>query len=220
MSSFDLGNTVNSLANGICNAPFIGGVIASPIFTALFLVAFIVVIIMIIYKLNFKNLSDRKGIRAFLYILVASTSILFVHYYAVKEKLQATIDKTASQTVFENIQQGKQYTQNATPVTPRIIGGDVPAEDDESGSESEESEASESEVSEVRSDRHRRHREPERAARHAHVSRESRAPAPAPAVNIVDLSRSKRRTDGGKLTHENVNLFNLVKPKHNHKNKK
>jgi hypothetical protein len=115
---FDLGATVNSAADWLCSAPIVRSVINNPIFTALLVTALAAIIIMALYGSRLKGTGFKRGARAFLYVFMAVTAVLFVHHYAVMRCARREATQKGVRDVFSSIQQSRQSGLPGVPIMP------------------------------------------------------------------------------------------------------
>jgi hypothetical protein len=144
MSGLDLGAAVNGAADWLCSAPIIRSVANNPMFTALLVTALGAIIMMALYHNQMKGAGLKRGARAFVYVFLVVTAVLFVHHYAVTRCARQDAAQKAVRDVFSSIQQsrvsgmpgmisvmpGEEVSHAATPAVPaaptsRVTGGDV-----------------------------------------------------------------------------------------------
>jgi hypothetical protein len=120
---FDLGATVNSAADWVCNAPLVRGIVRNPIYTALLVTALAAIVAMALYGNQIRKAGLKRGARALLYMLLSATAVLFVHHSAVSSAARDAADQKDVRTVFASIQQSR----DAGTTTPGSQPGSQPA---------------------------------------------------------------------------------------------
>jgi hypothetical protein len=119
MSGFDLGGAINGTAEWACNAPIIRTVVNNPIFTALLITALVVIVIMALYHYQIKQAGAKKAVKAFLYVFLLVTAVMFVHHYAVMRSARDAASQKGVRDVFSSIEQSRLGgAAGATPVIP------------------------------------------------------------------------------------------------------
>jgi hypothetical protein len=113
---FDLGSTVNAAADWLCSAPIVRSVINNPIFTALLVTALAAIVILALYNHRLKGTGFKRGARAFIYVFLVVTAVLFVHHYAVMRCARREATQKGVRDVFSGIQQSRQSGMPSIPV--------------------------------------------------------------------------------------------------------
>jgi hypothetical protein len=103
----NIGSGVNSAAEWVSTRPIIGPCISNPVFMALFLTALVVVILMAMYHNTIKKAGWHKGLRAFVFILIAMATMLFLHYYAVRRVARASVAEGGRRDIFSSIEEAR-----------------------------------------------------------------------------------------------------------------
>lgn len=140
MSSFNIGGTVNSAADWLCNAPVIRGIVNNPIFTALLITALISIVVMSLYHYQIKRLGIKRGVRAILYTFFIVTAVTFVHHYAVVNITRERYQQKGVLDIHSSIRHS-QISGSSVPVYPMVYGrgadpisgGDDPIADSDKG---------------------------------------------------------------------------------------
>jgi len=119
MSGFDLGGAINASADWVCNAPVIRGIVSNPVFTALLITALVAVVVMALYHYQVKSAGTKKAVKAFLYVFLLVTAVMFVHHYAVMRSARDAAAQKGVRDVFSSIQQSRESSFGAAvPVVP------------------------------------------------------------------------------------------------------
>ena len=125
--AFDLGSSINSATSWVSSSPIIGAVVVNPFYTALLLTALSMIIIISVYPALKKN-QTSDGLRAFIYMFIASLIVLFIHYYALKASLTDNYSQQGVREVFSSIQTSQMLqptdfqSLNAQPTGFQVVG--------------------------------------------------------------------------------------------------
>lgn len=98
---YDLGESINNFTNWIINDTFLSYIFKNPFASSILLV----IVIFIILSINYDNLF-KKGPRLFksaIYLTIAITAFLFIHYTAVKNKISMIHGGSEEKQLMENI---------------------------------------------------------------------------------------------------------------------
>lgn len=118
--TLSLGGAVNSAAGWACNAPFVRTVVNNPLFTALLVSALVVVILFALCRGTFGRESKKGMLRAFIYILLATTVVLFIHHKAVVDCERGAARMQGTREVFSSIQSSQELGgYDPVPIVPR-----------------------------------------------------------------------------------------------------
>lgn len=98
-----LSQTINNIADWICGRSLIGTVISNSFLAALLLTAIVFIIIYAIYSKPLKQLGGKKMLRMGIYLLIAICTFLFVHYYAVRRRINGEINGEKTKDMFAAI---------------------------------------------------------------------------------------------------------------------
>lgn len=115
---FDLGATVNAAADWLCSAPIVRSVINNPIFTALLITALAAIIVLALYNHQLKGSGFKRGARAFIYVFLVGTAVLFVHHYAVVRCARRDAAQKGVRDVFSGIRQSRESGVPGISVMP------------------------------------------------------------------------------------------------------
>lgn len=105
---FDLGSSVNSMADWVCNASVVRGIVSNPVFTALLITALIVIVLMGLYRYPIKRSGTKRAVRALIYIFLLCTAVMFVHHCAVMNYAQDFASQKGVREVFSSIQNSQE----------------------------------------------------------------------------------------------------------------
>lgn len=103
MPGFDIGNSVNSVADWFCRAPIVKTVVSSPIYTSLLITAMITIILMAMYQYEIREKGFKLAARTVLCILFVTTSVMFVHHYCVSRAANDSASQNGIRGIFNNI---------------------------------------------------------------------------------------------------------------------
>ena len=98
---YDLGESINNFTNWIINDTFLAYIFKNPFASSILLV----IVIFIILSINYDNLF-KKGPRLFksaIYLTIAITAFLFIHYAAVKNKINMVHGGLEEKQLIDNI---------------------------------------------------------------------------------------------------------------------
>ena len=98
---YDLGESINNFTNWIINDTFLSYIFKNPFASSILLV----IVIFIILSINYDNLF-KKGPRLFksaIYLTIAITAFLFIHYTAVKNKINMIHGGMEEKQLIDNI---------------------------------------------------------------------------------------------------------------------
>jgi hypothetical protein len=82
---FELGGALRGGAEWTCGSPLLYGVLRNPVFTAALITALALVIIFALYRAELKRSGWQLGVKTAFWVLVATSAVVFVHYYALEK---------------------------------------------------------------------------------------------------------------------------------------
>jgi len=82
---FELGGTLRGGAEWTCGRPLFYGVLRNPVFTAALITALALVIVFALYRSELKRSGWQLGVKTGFWVLVATSAVVFVHYYALEK---------------------------------------------------------------------------------------------------------------------------------------
>jgi hypothetical protein len=85
----DIGESVNRAANWLATSPVLKTLLGSALLAALLLTLVALIVVTAVYKVPLRG---RQGIRAGLYLYIASAALLYAHYYAQRRRFEADAD--------------------------------------------------------------------------------------------------------------------------------
>lgn len=117
---FEVATAVNGIADKICNNPLVSSVVYNPIFMALLVSCIVVVIVLAMYYNKFKSQGWKKAARLFIFLLISTSALIFVHHYAVCRKTRMDMSRRDIADVFQGIEQSRRFEGSNTPVVPAV----------------------------------------------------------------------------------------------------
>jgi len=114
--TFEVGKTFNAGAGWVCSSPIVYNTLSNPVITALLITALTMIIV---YAMNAEALKEtpwRRRIKTGLWVLLAVSGGVFVHYYAMRRHAQETSGNKGLQSVMESIHQSSAIGTARFPV--------------------------------------------------------------------------------------------------------
>ncbi len=122
---FDAGHTLDRMASWLCSSSIVNTVIGNPIFTALLITALAVIVIMSVLHYSVRNTGWKRITRMSIYLLLVVSAVIFVHHYAVLNRMKTETMMQNSRDVFQSL--GTVQGRGEHPVLPQsttAVGGD------------------------------------------------------------------------------------------------
>jgi hypothetical protein len=121
---FDINHTLDRISSWLCSSPMVNAIIGNPIFTALLITALAVVVIMGVLHYSVRNAGWKKIARVSIYLLLVVSAVVFVHHYAVLNRMRTESIMQNSRDVFQSL--GTVQGRGEHPVLPQTmaVGGD------------------------------------------------------------------------------------------------
>lgn len=85
----DIGESVNRAADWLATSPVLKTLLGSALLAALLLTLVALIVVTSVYKVPLRG---RPGVRAGLYLYVASAALLYAHYYAQRRRFESDAD--------------------------------------------------------------------------------------------------------------------------------
>ena len=96
----ELGKTFHGGAEWLCSSSLVSGLVRNPIFTALLIT---VITCIIIFALLSPKTSWRLRLKTGFWLLLATSLVVFVHYYALERDLKKRNAQTGVRTIVDSI---------------------------------------------------------------------------------------------------------------------
>jgi hypothetical protein len=119
---FDLGRSFNGGAEWLCDSKIVGGALSNPVITALLITALALIIVHVMYKKRLKGTGWQRGVKTAFWLVIGVSALVFVHYYALKRKLQKEHASVGLRNVVNSVQQSA-AVGGGYPVLPGFGGG-------------------------------------------------------------------------------------------------
>lgn len=122
---FDLSHAFDRMGSWLCSSKIVNAVISNPIFTALLITALAVVIIMGVYHYCLRKSGWKRIARLSIYLLLVVSAVVFVHHYAVLNRMKTESIMQNSRDVFQSLGAVQGSAEHpVAPPTSAILGGD------------------------------------------------------------------------------------------------
>jgi cell division protein FtsL len=102
MGTFELGASINKMADWVCNSSLMQNTCNNPIMVALILTSIIAIIIIGVFKSKVTN-HKKLIVRSMIYILISAIIVIFIHNYAISQRIESRVQNKQITDLFENL---------------------------------------------------------------------------------------------------------------------
>lgn len=106
MGNFDLGASINRMADWVCNSSIMQNTCNNPLMVSLIITSIIAIIIIGVFH---KKVTEHKRslVRSLIYILFSVTVVLFIHNYAISQRIESRLQNKKITDLFVNLETPK-----------------------------------------------------------------------------------------------------------------
>lgn len=109
MAGFELGRAVNGAAEWTYNGALTGPAVRNPVIVALLLTAIALILVYVVYRPEGSG-HWRSAVRYFVYLFIAASALVFVHYYAQSADSRRDNHRNQYQDFVDQVHRDTAYT--------------------------------------------------------------------------------------------------------------